>query len=223
MESRIVNRTPIGLGDALRWMLLYIAALVPPSVVDLLLLGGLSAGARMWASLAMHAVLQGLYLWALMRRRGIRFQLLAGFSPKAFGLAVAGAAFCVALVSFGVGPVLQRLAARSTAAYDDAMQPFVQSPVAGFLFICVLGPLVEELLARGFVLGGLAHRYGAVGALLISTALFAAMHMNVMQAITALVPGFVLGHLYLHTGSLLSCILMHAMYNAVSFFAMLHA
>ncbi len=165
----------------------------------------------------MQAVFQGLFIWLLIKRRGVRFDLFAQSTPAVLGLAVAGAFFCVVVVSFGVEPVLNRFFKESAAVYEETMRPYAENPVAGFVLICVLGPLVEELLARGFVLGGLVPRYGALKALLFSTLLFAAMHMNLAQGLAALVPAFVLGHLYLHTGSLFACVLMHVLYNAAAF------
>ena len=80
----------------------------------------------------------------------------------------------------------------------------------------MIAPIVEETLTRGFLLGGLREGYGAAGALLISSLVFALLHFNMVQTLSALVCALALGMLYLRTGSLLCCILAHCGYNTVS-------
>lgn len=70
---------------------------------------------------------------------------------------------------------------------------------------------------RGFLLGGLSENYCKLTALLISSALFALLHFNMVQTLSALICGVVLGLLYMHTGSVMCCIIAHAGYNAVEF------
>ena len=74
---------------------------------------------------------------------------------------------------------------------------------------------------RGFLLDGLRDGYGPTAALLISAVVFALLHFNAVQTLSALVCGIALGVLYLHTESILCCILAHSGYNVVSYFVML--
>lgn len=74
----------------------------------------------------------------------------------------------------------------------------------------------EEVLWRWFVLGSLAPAFGAGGALVASTAGFAAAHMGAQGrrgAAVHLVTGTVFGTVFLSTGSLLAAISAHASYN----------
>lgn len=69
---------------------------------------------------------------------------------------------------------------------------------------------------RGFLLGGLAADYGEGAALVISAVLFALLHFNMVQTLSALVCGMVLGLLYLRTESLFCCVITHMGYNLIS-------
>lgn len=81
--------------------------------------------------------------------------------------------------------------------------------------------MTEELLTRSFLLGGLLDGYGPAAALLVSSLVFALLHFNMVQTLSALVCGLALGTLYLKTGSVFCCILAHSGYNVVSYLAML--
>ena len=85
-------------------------------------------------------------------------------------------------------------------------------------FVAILGPIIEEIFFRGFTYQAFRKRYGAVGAMLGTAALFAAMHMN----LTAFVPIFALGvflaYLYERTGSLVPSMTAHMVHNLIMVF-----
>lgn len=76
----------------------------------------------------------------------------------------------------------------------------------------VMVPL-EEWLFRGVILRRLAPRVGAVGAVVVSAALFAIAHFSLSGAMGRFAIGLVLGVLYLATRSLWPGIAAHAMNN----------
>ena len=78
----------------------------------------------------------------------------------------------------------------------------------------VIIPIVEELFFRGYLLKRLdiGGTYGPVIALAVSSALFAALHGDL---VLALIAGLMLGGLVLWTGRLLNAIIAHAIANAV--------
>lgn len=71
---------------------------------------------------------------------------------------------------------------------------------------------------RGVVLGGLQNTFSAVFALLVSALLFALLHFNMVQTLSAFIYGLVLGMLYLKTDSIFCCMTAHCGYNAISYF-----
>ncbi len=81
------------------------------------------------------------------------------------------------------------------------------------IVLVVVAPLTEELLFRGLILHGLMQRYGTVPAVLLSTLLFALVHVNPYQFASAITMGVFLAWLFVRTRSLWPCIIAHALFN----------
>lgn len=82
----------------------------------------------------------------------------------------------------------------------------------------ILAPLAEEVFFRG-LLQSMVRRYtvGAWPAIIISSVIFAVMHLGTPQAIVPLFAlAVVLGYSYEYTGRLYRPILIHALFNAVA-------
>jgi membrane protease YdiL (CAAX protease family) len=95
--------------------------------------------------------------------------------------------------------------------------------LAGYVGItCLIAPIAEEVFFRGFLFPVLRARAGVAWGVVITGALFSLVHA-LGSPIEALIVLFVLGAglclLYLRTGSLLPCIGLHALNNAISFAA----
>jgi membrane protease YdiL (CAAX protease family) len=93
--------------------------------------------------------------------------------------------------------------------------------LAGYISItCMLAPLAEEVFFRGFLFPVLRSRWGTAAGVIATGALFSLVHAAGSPA-EALIVLFVLGSglclLYLRTGSLLPCIGVHALNNAIAF------
>lgn len=86
----------------------------------------------------------------------------------------------------------------------------------------ILAPLTEELLFRGVFQTSLLRVFKGARwpALLIASVIFALLHISVVTSWQSLVPLFVLGlvfgYLYERTGSLITPILAHAVFNAAN-------
>jgi membrane protease YdiL (CAAX protease family) len=95
--------------------------------------------------------------------------------------------------------------------------------LAGYVGItCLVAPIAEEVFFRGFLFPVLRARTGVAWGVVITGALFSLVHA-LGSPVEALIVLFVLGAglclLYLRTGSLLPCIGLHALNNAISFAA----
>jgi uncharacterized protein len=95
--------------------------------------------------------------------------------------------------------------------------------LAGYVGLtCMLAPLAEEVFFRGLLFPVLRSRFGVAWGVLVTGALFSLVHA-LGSPVEALIVLFVLGSglclLYLRTGSLLPCIGLHALNNAISFAA----
>ena len=78
----------------------------------------------------------------------------------------------------------------------------------------------EEIIFRGWLFSLVAARFGPAAALAGTSVLFALVHTEkgMHGRVTVFVYGLVLGGLWMLTGSLWSCVLAHAVLNAVAFF-----
>lgn len=92
-----------------------------------------------------------------------------------------------------------------------------------FILICVIAPVVEELVFRGFVFAGLRRRMTFGGAVLASAIIFALMHTNPQGLLPITLIGIVLATLYERNRSLVPSIICHALNNTLVFFIMILA
>jgi membrane protease YdiL (CAAX protease family) len=92
--------------------------------------------------------------------------------------------------------------------------------VSSALLTCVLAPICEEFLFRGFIFGALRNLRGTLPAALITGLLFGGVHVGSAPA-ADLVPlavlGFLLCLVYAYSGSLYPCIALHALNNSIAF------
>ncbi len=85
---------------------------------------------------------------------------------------------------------------------------------------CLVAPLAEELFFRGFLFSVLAARYGVLLAALATGAIFGLIHLPGSPALGVAVLvafGALLCLVYWKTGSLVPCMALHALNNAISF------
>jgi membrane protease YdiL (CAAX protease family) len=78
--------------------------------------------------------------------------------------------------------------------------------------MAVLPAVIEELLFRGVILKSLK-QYGTVMAVLLSSAMFAAFHLNPAQTVYQFILGIMFAAIALRTGNLVLCMLLHFINN----------
>lgn len=92
--------------------------------------------------------------------------------------------------------------------------------VLSAVLTCVIAPMCEEILFRGFIFTALRNWRGTLPAAILAGLLFGAVHAGSAPA-EDLVPlaalGFGLCLLYHHTGSLYPCMFAHALNNSIAF------
>ena len=84
-----------------------------------------------------------------------------------------------------------------------------------FLLLVLVAPVTEELLLRGMILRGFLSRYRAGTAIGLSALLFACLHLNPWQFMSALALGVLLAWWFVRTRSLVPCLAGHALANFV--------
>jgi membrane protease YdiL (CAAX protease family) len=102
---------------------------------------------------------------------------------------------------------------------DRATDPF--SVVALVLIVVVGAPIVEELFFRGLLLRSLERRFGPTTALLGSSLLFGAVHLQLVQLPALVLFGLVAGWLTLRSGRLGPAIWTHVGFNGVTVLTLL--
>ena len=80
--------------------------------------------------------------------------------------------------------------------------------------LAVIPGICEELLCRGTLLKGLARGTGVAGGILLSSFLFACLHMDPYRFLPQMTLGVVLALLALRYRSVIPCMLLHAGHNA---------
>jgi membrane protease YdiL (CAAX protease family) len=155
----------------------------------------------------------------LLRRHGLNWREHLHLRPLTRGGVVA----CVAIM---LGYLVLELAA----------SVFIDEPPAEFMValggtpwflvpplmvgVVLLAPLTEEIVFRGLLLQGLRRTWlGALGALLVTSALFSLIHAaqyGLVQLVSMFALGLLLGVLRLAGGSLTLAILLHSLNNTVA-------
>ena len=126
---------------------------------------------------------------------------------------------CYPLIIISQG-VVQVLFSTSNDA-QSIVRYFLEHPgwherVAIISMAVIVAPIAEELIFRGYFYGILRRFAGRVPAILISSLLFAAIHLHLPSMLGLGLLAIILCLLYERTGSLWANILMHATFNALS-------
>lgn len=214
-----VMRNNLTFGSAALWVAGYFGVMLLYTFLDVAVWRKLVPEASGWMDLISTAVCAVGFLLLLQKRYPIRW--MEGISISGLALALICAVGFYLVLDMGLDPLLAKAFPNSEGQYQEAVRSLLRFPFPAFLKVCVIAPVVEETLMRGFLLDGLRGRYGTAAALLVSAVVFALLHFNAVQTLSALVCGLALGLLYLHKRSILCCILAHLGYNALSYFVML--
>ncbi len=136
-----------------------------------------------------------------------------------------GVAALLAVLMFPLGQQLsqwvQKLYPFSTEVQEQIValeQTLSDSPNwwLPFLLIGILPAICEEIAFRGFVLSGLRHLGHKWWAISISAIAFGMAHFILQQKISAAAVGLVIGLLAVQTGSLVPCMVFHAIFNSLT-------
>ena len=103
---------------------------------------------------------------------------------------------------------------------DLAEEESLAALVGYGVLLAFVAPLTEEFFFRGFVFGVLRERVGVVGGALATGVVFGLVHVagSPIETVGVLIIlGVLLCALYQKTGSLLPCIALHSLNNAISF------
>jgi sodium transport system permease protein len=156
----------------------------------------------------------------MLTRNPLRTLLLERAPRWKHVLAAMALALAMHPVAVASGEAIQRVypVAPEMQATAQGFESLLQDPKNFWMMLAllaVMAPVCEELAFRGFLLSGLrrlGHKWWAIA---LSAAAFGAVHMFLQQQLIAAGVGLVIGYLAVQTGSLLPCILFHALHNGL--------
>jgi uncharacterized protein len=153
----------------------------------------------------------GLLLWHWSGRDAAAFVTISA-SQVLYGVALGLALIALAFALFRGFPAVSEKLVRMQAETYAFLGPRLGMPAIVFISLCA--GVGEEALFRGGMQTLLGDRVGAPGAIALSSAVFAAIHLG-KPVITALlfVVGVIFGAAYWLTESLLAVMIGHALYD----------
>lgn len=128
----------------------------------------------------------------------------------------------IALIPVLIGILIIIAVAINMLKYVPEKQPvvelFLKEKDATFLaytslFAAIVGPVIEELFFRGFMYGALKKYVGVFWSMLLTAAIFAALHTHIVGFFPIMALGILLAYLYEKTGTLVSSITVHITHN----------
>ena len=153
--------------------------------------------------------------WLALRKYRIGWDAL-GFRRFDAGTLAVGCGLMIILLIFNA-TYSAFLAVFDLRAQVDLVPIFAESSSPWWLLLAgiVVAPIVEELFFRGFVYAGLAQRYSWRKAAVISSALFALIHLQPLAIVPIFILGYLFAYLYERSKSIWPAVLMHVTTNAL--------
>lgn len=211
----------ISIGKGILWVLVWFGFMLLYTALDVLLWRKIVPFYGKYLNLFSIMLCMFVFLVLLTKENHLNINLLGNISFQGILLAIGCAILFYFLLDKGLDPVFERIFPVSEENYEQALQSLSATPIISLIQVCILAPIIEEILMRVFLLDGLSVKYGKGIALFVSALLFALLHFNMVQTLSAFICGIILGLLYLHTGSILCCMLTHMGYNLISYVTMI--
>jgi len=127
------------------------------------------------------------------------------------------------LIAFGFNLVWAVILGVFGLRVQPDILPLFGGGIAGLLLALLAGglvaPLAEEAFFRGYVFAGLRQHFGLLPAVLLSSGLFALVHILPTSWPPIFVLGMLFALLYEWTGSIWPAVVVHGVINALSFLA----
>jgi membrane protease YdiL (CAAX protease family) len=142
-----------------------------------------------------------------------RFRLFDGWLLWGIG------GYCAVIPIFIVVSLINQQLWQGQGGSNPLLQTVLESQdnVALLIFFstaAIAAPLFEEFLFRGFLLPSLTRYLPVWGSILVSSFLFAAVHLSLSEVLPLTVLGIVLGVVYTRSRNLLAPMLLHSLWNS---------
>jgi hypothetical protein len=163
-------------------------------------------------------------------RRGLRLRDLGWRLPRSLGrlgwlpwlvIGVVGA-IAALVVAEWLGSLATQLLPNSPNTQCTAVRDEYGGYVAVAIpLVCLIAPLAEETIFRGFIYGWLRRYLPVLPAVVISAAVFSASHLVLVLGLPLFGVGVILALLYEYSDSLLPGAIVHGLFNLVGILAIL--
>lgn len=84
------------------------------------------------------------------------------------------------------------------------------------IYVCLLGPILEEIIFRGFILRSM-QKYGNLTAIIVSSVLFSMFHLNLVQFVNPVLVGILLAFIAIKSESIFPSMAAHIFNNTMNF------
>jgi membrane protease YdiL (CAAX protease family)/ferredoxin len=218
---------PEGAAGAVGWSLAEAGLVVVVAfalLVGVQVFASVTGGAQPWSGVAnvVYDAAIVVLLWYLARRRsiGVLAALRLDIRPEWSSLALAPLVGVVCwLFAVTYRAVVQQIGflppPSASTDLTAAFGPGAIGVVLTVVVVAVLGPVIEEAMLRGVLLGAVRPRIGVWPAIVLSAVVFALLHASVWSLLPLTVLGVGLGWLAARSRSLWPAIFAHVVYNAV--------
>ncbi|MBQ5316862.1 MAG: CPBP family intramembrane metalloprotease [Oscillospiraceae bacterium] len=153
----------------------------------------------------------------MLRFSGFDGKDLFEFTSLSYGMATAGSFICV-IISGIVGIIIGK---NGTEGLEESLAGMMPSDdplwinILVYLYVCIIGPIMEELIFRGVLLEAL-RKYGNGFGIIMSAVMFGLMHQRFVQCIPAILLGIIFAGMAVKSGSLIPSIFAHIVNNTMS-------
>ncbi|ADK16274.1 hypothetical protein LAbrini_05610 [Clostridium autoethanogenum] len=100
------------------------------------------------------------FIILLCNRTGYKVRIFKNVTIINIFLAVGCSVLFYFLLDKCFDQIFESLYPASEQAYQNTIQSLLKTPITSLLQVCIIAPVIEEILMRGFVLGGLKDSYG---------------------------------------------------------------
>lgn len=143
------------IGKGIFWVLIWFGFMLFYTALDVAVWRKIGAPFGKYFNLVTMILCIAVFLFLLTRAADFKIDLLEGLSPHGLLLAAACAGLFYLVLDKGLDPLFEAAFPASEESYQDTLRSLRAAPVVSLIQVCVLAPFIEEVLMRGFLLGGL--------------------------------------------------------------------
>lgn len=132
-------------------------------------------------------------------------------------------AIAMGVLGFTAGTLAINILSEQIPLEDNMQEEFLSMAHdwVGILSICIIAPIVEEFIFREGMIGyWLRKGKSPLYAIVVSSLIFGAIHMNPAQMPFAFLSGILLGIIYWKTRNIIFCSILHILNNSVAILTM---